>query len=246
MARDSTNGQLVYAVGDIHGCYDHFAALLAQISLDAARRARGRRPILVFLGDFVDRGPQSAKVLQGLIWLQQRGDFELHLLKGNHEEALLQFVEAPEQAQPWLRFGGLETLQSYGVAAPAPEPEPAALIRARDELLQRMPAAHLRLLNRLSPCVSIGGYAFVHAGIRPGAPLARQAEHDFLWIREPFLNHPGPHEKVIVHGHSWTSAEPQVLAHRIGLDTGAYETGVLSGVMLDGPERQVLQAHAAR
>lgn len=239
MSIADTNGELVYAIGDVHGCYSHMTGLLAKIAEDADRRARGRRPVLLFLGDYVDRGPDSAKVLHALTWLGRKAGYDLQLIKGNHEFALLEFLNAPDRGEPWLQFGGRETLRSYEVEPP--DESPTGLRTARDELLQRMPASHLHLLQQLAPCITIGGYAFVHAGIRPGTPLRRQAEHDLLWIRDEFLRDEGPHEKVIVHGHSWRSADPEVLSHRIGLDTGAYETGVLSAIMLDGEDHLVLQ-----
>lgn len=237
-----TAGALVYAIGDIHGCYDLMKALLAQIAADYAACARGRRPILIFCGDYVDRGPHSAKVLDALAWLHRRSEVDLHLLKGNHEEALLAFLDAPEEAAPWLSFGGAETLLSYGVSPPTADDDEEGRARARDELLERMPAAHLRLLQRLELMVEVGDYAFVHAGIRPGAPLSAQTERDLLWIRRGFVDQPGPFEKVIVHGHVWISDQPQITEHRIGLDSGAYTTGALTAVRLQDNELAVLQA----
>lgn len=238
----STGKELVYAVGDVHGCYDVLKALLADITRDLAERARGRRPIVIFLGDYIDRGPDSEKVVEAMAWLKRRDDLETHLLKGNHEQALLDFLERPEEGAGWLSFGGQETLAAYGVAPPAPYADPAEMIQARDALLARMPAAHLRLLERLELMAAVGDYCFVHAGVRPGTPLAAQTEHDLLWIRQPFLQAEGPHEKVVVHGHTWIDERPQMLGHRLGLDTGAYMTGVLTAVRLDGRDRQVLQA----
>jgi serine/threonine protein phosphatase 1 len=239
-------GELVYAVGDIHGCYDLMKDILGQVAADYAQRAAGRRPILIFCGDYVDRGPHSAKVMEALVWLQRRGEVDLHLLKGNHEQALLAFIEEPESGPPWLRFGGQETLISYGVLPPAPEEGLDGLARARDELLERMPAAHLRLLQRLELMVVVGDYAFVHAGVRPGAPLEAQEERDLLWIREGFLDAPGPFEKVIVHGHTWLSEQPQLAGHRIGLDTGAFATGTLTAMRFEDAGTAVFQARTAR
>jgi serine/threonine protein phosphatase 1 len=241
----STAGELVYAVGDIHGCYGLLKELLAAIAQDSEGRARGRRPILVFIGDYVDRGPDSDKVIEAMVWLKGRPDLEVHLLKGNHEQALLDFLEAPETAPGWLTYGGQETLSAYGVDPPEPHDDSARFVRARDALLARMPASHLRLLERLELMAAVGDYLFVHAGIRPGAPIAAQAEHDLLWIRGDFLGCPGPFEKVVVHGHTWLDERPQLLEHRIGLDTGAFMTGVLTAVRLDGTERVVLQAGKA-
>lgn len=239
------DGGLVYAIGDIHGCYDAMKALLADIARDCAERAAGRRPALIFLGDYVDRGPHSHKVLEALVWLQRRTDVEVHLLKGNHEQALLAFLDEPDAGAGWLRFGGAETLAAYGIVPPGPYDAEDAYVRARDELMERMPASHLRLLERLELMVVVGEYAFVHAGVRPGTPLADQTETDLLWIRQGFLDAPGPFEKVVVHGHTWLDARPQLLEHRIGLDTGAYATGVLTALRLQDDERSVLQAGVA-
>jgi serine/threonine protein phosphatase 1 len=237
-------GELVYAIGDIHGRYDLMKELLLQVAFDYAARARGRRPILIFCGDYVDRGPHSAKVLEALAWLRRRGEVDLHLLKGNHEQALLAFIDDPDSGPPWLQFGGAETLASYGVLPPAAGEGFEGLARARDELLEHMPAAHLRLLQSLELMVQVGDYAFVHAGIQPGAPLHAQQERDLLWIRQGFIDAAGPFEKVIVHGHTWTSDRPTVEAHRIGLDTGAFATGVLTAVRFEDGELAVFQARA--
>jgi serine/threonine protein phosphatase 1 len=238
-------GELVYAVGDVHGCYELLKDLLARLAADAEARARGRRPVMIFLGDYVDRGPSSARVMDALVWLRRRADLEIHFLKGNHEQALLEFLEAPERGGPWMSYGGAETLASYGVEPPAPDAPPAAYRAAREALLERMPAAHLRLLQQLETMVVVGDYAFVHAGIRPGTPLEDQAEEDLLWIRRGFVDQPGPFAKVVVHGHTWISEQPQISEHRLGLDTGAYATGVLSAVRLEDGELEVLQAQRA-
>ena len=237
-------GQLVYAVGDIHGCYALLKTLLAQIAADAATQARGRRPILIFSGDYVDRGPDTAKVLDALIWLRRRDMFDLHLLKGNHDLMLLQFVEEPERMGDWLRIDGGPTLASYGVPPPGTIDD-AALALARDDLLENMPASHLELLRRLKLMVTVGDYAFVHAGVRPGATLEAQTEEDLLWIRNEFLEARGPFPKVVVHGHSWDDDQPRITAHRLSIDTGAYETGVLTAVRLQDRKIVVLQARAS-
>lgn len=236
------DGQLVYAVGDIHGRYDLMKGLLAQVLADAAARAAGRRPVLVFLGDYVDRGPQSAEVVEALTWLQGRRDLEIHVLKGNHEQALLDFLDNPETGGPWLGFGGAETLASYGVRVPEGRDE---LVAARDALLARMPAAHLRRIQSLETLLVIGDYAFVHAGVRPGVALAAQAEEDLLWIRRDFMQSTGPFGKIIVHGHTWRDERPEVLEHRMGVDTGAYATGVLTALRLEDEAVGLLQARGA-
>ena len=236
-----TAGELVYAIGDVHGCYELMKDALALLAADYAERARGRRPVLIFLGDYVDRGPHSAKAMEALVWLKRRDDLEIHFLKGNHEQALLGFIDEPERGGPWLGFGGAETLASYGVIPPKPEDGPEVYVRARDELLERMPASHLRLLQQLELMVVVGDYAFVHAGVRPGTPLDLQEENDLLWIRQGFVDQPGPFGKVIVHGHTWLSERPQLTEHRLGLDTGAYATGVLTAARLEDGEVEILQ-----
>lgn len=238
--RSDTGDALVYAVGDVHGCYDLLTAMLRRIKDDAQEHARGRRPILVMLGDYVDRGPHAARVMTALARLARHGEYELHLLMGNHEAWFLDFIDAPEEAADWLRFGGRETLASYGVVPPE-EDAAQDLVRARDDLLERMPVAHLSLLRQLEMMAVVGDYAFVHAGIRPGTPLDEQARDDLLWIREPFLGSDARFDKRIVHGHSWAGVEVTPRPNRIALDTGAYETGVLSAVRLDGLTCEVLQ-----
>jgi serine/threonine protein phosphatase 1 len=238
----STEGQLVYAIGDVHGCYGLLKNLLTEIARDRAERARGRVPMLVFLGDYVDRGPDSAKVVQALVWLARRGGFALRLLKGNHEQGLLDFLHEPEQGAAWLSFGGAETLVSYGVTPPDAREGHEGLLRARDALLDSLPASHLQLLDDLELLVTVGDYAFAHAGVRPETPLEAQTEADLLWIRKGFLDVAGPFERMIVHGHTWVDAQPQMMEHRMGVDTGAYATGVLTAVRIDGAEVQVLQA----
>lgn len=229
-------GRLVYAVGDVHGCYDLLIGLLARLGEDAAA-ATGHTPTLILLGDYVDRGLDSARVLEALCLLRARAPFEVCLLKGNHEEALLNFLDTPADGAPWIAFGGAATLLAYGVEPPAPGDPAQAYVAARDELLRRMPAAHLRLLQTLDLMAVVGDYAFVHAGVAPGEALRRQSARDLLWIRREFLEARGPFEKVIVHGHTWEDDRPVMTPARIGVDTGAYETGVLGALRLEDEGR---------
>jgi len=234
-------GELLYAIGDIHGRYDLLMEMLALIVEDARGRCRGRTPILVTCGDYIDRGPDSARVLTALDWIRRDDRVRLHAIKGNHEAAFLGFLAEPQDGTAWLAFGGDATLRSYGVRPPAEFQDISELIRARDDLLEVMPAAHLRVLEGLELMVTVGDYAFVHAGIRPGVPLSRQKADDLLWIRGPFLDRTEPFEKRIVHGHSWMEAAPEIYDNRIGLDTGAYETGVLTAIRIEDHEVEVLQ-----
>jgi len=235
----SSGGALVYAIGDVHGRLDLLTALVDKVAADA-----GDRPhTLVMLGDYVDRGPDSSGVLDTLMDLHERAPEQVRLLKGNHEQALLRFIDEPAQSGAWLdRFGGAATLQSYGVEPLAAGASAEALRAARNRLLVQMPAAHLLLLQRLELMALCGDYAFVHAGVDPDAPLSEQTEGDLLWIRERFLGAPGPFEKIIVHGHTWRDDQTMLLDHRIGVDTGAYQTGVLSAVRICDRERVVIQA----
>jgi serine/threonine protein phosphatase 1 len=234
------DGQLIYAIGDIHGCYEQLRRLLALIARDAELRAKGRMTTLIFCGDYVDRGPASRQVLDALCWLKRRRPFHLQFLKGNHEQVMLDYIAAPARAAAWLLFGGAETLQSYGVTPPDPDDPPEAHVAARDDLLERLPVSHLRFLQDLELIVGVGDYAFVHAGVRPGVALNKQAEDDLLWIREEFLEVEAPYDRIIVHGHTWDSDQPQVRPHRIGIDTGAYETGVLTALRIEDDGVNVL------
>lgn len=232
---------VVYAIGDIHGCYSLFKAMVAKIAGDARGVAGGQPPVLILCGDYVDRGEDVASTLEALCALREWAGWNICLLKGNHEEGLLRFLENPAAGAPWLQFGGDATLRSYGIVPPAPTAPPRSWSGARDDLLKRMPASHLHLLLGLDLMVVVGGYAFVHAGVAPGTALAKQSEQDLLWIRDEFLGHRRGFEKTIVHGHSWIDDLPVLEPHRIGLDTGAYETGVLTAVRLGLGRPQVLQ-----
>lgn len=240
--RGSVFGRLIYAVGDIHGCYDQLRQLLEKISADAAERADGRRVGLIFCGDYIDRGPASREVVDAMWWLKRHSPFELHCLKGNHEQVLLDYLDDPVAAADWMRFGGVETLRSYGVDAPAPDAAPAEHRRARDDLLESMPVAHLKFFESLEMMVGIGEYAFVHAGVRPGVPLEAQSSRDLLWIREDWIYNEQPAERIIVHGHTWIDDKAEVRPHRIGIDTGVYETGVLSAVRIEDGQIGFLSA----
>jgi serine/threonine protein phosphatase 1 len=241
----STGGRLVYAVGDVHGRLDVLGPLLHDIVRDAVETGGDEPALLVFLGDYVDRGPDSKGVVDLILEMQAVERFEVRALKGNHEEALLGFLDDPAFGAAWLEHGGGATLVSYGVQPPAQRTDVEAWTRARDALRDLLPSDHRRFYESLELMVAQGDYAFVHAGVRPGVPLARQAERDLLWIRQDFLEARGRFEKVIVHGHT-PLEEPQLLPTRLGIDTGAYATGVLTAVRLQGEDRRVMQSRARR
>jgi serine/threonine protein phosphatase 1 len=226
--RPAASAHTIYAVGDIHGRADLLDDLLGQIAADAALAAATSS--LVFVGDYVDRGPQSKTVLDRL--LAPPEGFEVHYLRGNHDQALLDFLGDYSTYPKWQRFGADETLKSYGVAPPV-SLDDNALADLRDSFACRLPGEHLWFLEMLKPSVQIGQYYFVHAGVRPGVPLEDQALDDMMWIREDFLESKQDFGKVIVHGHTPVDS-PVCRSNRIGIDTGAFATGCLTAVVLDG------------
>lgn len=233
-------GELVYAIGDIHGSYLLLRDLLARIAADADATARGRRPIIILLGDLIDRGPHSAQVVEAVTWLQRHHRFEVRLLMGNHERSMLAFIDHPAESGEWLLFGGDMTLHCYGVEPPPPGAPANALIATRDALIQRMPAAHLLCLQQGLSMLTLGDYAFVHAGIRPGRPIAEQVESDTLWIGAEFTASTERFEKIVVHGHSITD-EVQWPGNRIGIDTGAYRSGILTALRIEDDWLRLIQ-----
>ncbi len=241
----STGGRLIYAVGDIHGRLDLFEPLLEQIHADAATSPPESKPVLVFLGDYVDRGAASKGVLDRIVALHQDQTFEVRALKGNHEEAMLAFLADPEFGPTWCEHGGAQTLASYGVTPPILRMNAEEWGKACDAFAAALPVAHLKLLTSLELTASIGDYLFVHAGVRPGVSLDDQEEHDLLWIRRDFLGADHGLDQVVVHGH--TPGEEAYLGEtRIGIDTGAYATGVLTAVRLEADTRRLIQARARR
>jgi serine/threonine protein phosphatase 1 len=239
----STGGRLVYAIGDVHGRLDLLEDLLEQIMVDLNATKPAEAAALVLLGDYVDRGACSREVIDCLIRLKDRPDIELRALKGNHEEALLGFLADPQSGPPWLQNGGAATLASYGVAAPQTRLPPEIWQTASEAFAEALPPEHLSFLQNLELYVEYGDYVFVHAGLRPGVPIDHQTERDLLWIRKEFLEETRRFAKVVVHGHT-PEPEPFMGDVRLGVDTGAYATGVLSAARLYGTERSILQATA--
>lgn len=246
-SRATTGPARVYAVGDVHGRLDLLQILLRQIEDDAIATAAGNT-FLILLGDYVDRGPQSREVIE-LLASYRPPLMRVYCLKGNHEQALTRFLDDPVGGEAWAVNGGRETMLSYGVIPPPaglPEAEAAsAWEAARLELGEALPPSHRAFLQALQLWVTIGDYLFVHAGVRPGAPLDQQSEHDLLWIRKDFLEARKASDKVIVHGHT-PENEPFLGRWRIGIDTGAYATGLLSAVRLEGTEQIILQARLSQ
>ncbi len=237
-------GLRVYAIGDVHGCADLLERMHETISMDLIENAPEKVEI-VYLGDYIDRGAESKKVIDILIARRDRGDgISKTFLKGNHEMGMFEFMEDPIR-DGWLNWGGVETLASYGVVFEGGVILPAEKEKAAQELVRAMPAAHRRFFEDLVLSYDVGGYFFAHAGVDPFKPLKQQREEDLTFIREPFLSwHKDlaykPLPKRIVHGHSVTD-EPCSLPHRVGVDTGAYESGVLSCAVLEGADVRFLQ-----
>jgi serine/threonine protein phosphatase 1 len=211
---------------------------LGLIERDAANSQADRRT-LVFLGDYIDRGPDSRGVVERLI-SDPPQSFATHFLKGNHESILLDFLEDAWRLDHWLMNGGDATMRSYGVDTERLAHGGAAPEAWRQAFAEALPEAHLRFFRELQLSVSFGDYLFVHAGVRPGVPLAAQSEADLIWIRGPFLSYADPFDKIVVHGHT-PEPEPVVRQNRIGIDTGAVFTGRLTALRLEGGAREFLQ-----
>lgn len=237
-------GLCLYAVGDIHGRMDLLTRLVELIDADAATLPEGTKPQIVFLGDYIDRGLQSRDVIEYFA-SGALDRYDPVFLLGNHEEALMRFLQEANFGSQWTRYGGGETLYSYGFAPPntrASLNSHEEMAKVRDawtrlwtEFRARLPEAHLTFLQSLKPYHVAGDYLFVHAGLRPGLGLEEQTQRDMLWIREEFLEDGAPFDHLIVHGHT-----PEDAIHRddrrIGLDTGAFLTGRLSAARLFGTD----------
>lgn len=229
-------GKRIYAIGDIHGRFDLLEALLGTIKEDIDREPLSGQVHLVFVGDLIDRGPDSKAVVSKVRELCQTTPCTA--LMGNHEEILVSILEGNIDALGFfLRLGGYETLLSYGV-------DRSLLDNGSDnEILaamrERIPDDHQAFLRGMPSAYGSGDYLFVHAGIRPGVPLDAQSENDLHWIRQDFLKSKANHGKIIIHGHT-ISPEIDERANRIGIDTGAYSTGHLSAIALEGIARWYL------
>jgi len=223
----------VYAIGDIHGRKDLLEALIDRIRAHAGDADHE----LIFLGDYIDRGPESAGVVEYLIQSDALQGVDYTFLKGNHEATLLDFLDNPAVGPSWSTYGGLETLLSYGVKDVGLSRDETAWAETATRFREKLPASHLDFYRRLESFALRGEYFFVHAGIDPDKPIQAQTDADLLWIRDAFLSSPRQHDYMIVHGHT-PEAAPHKDKRRIGLDTGAYQTGVLTAAAInaDGVE----------
>lgn len=227
-ARADAGGMCIYAVGDIHGRFDLLAETCLKIDADV-RAGAAPRAVEVFVGDYIDRGPDSRLVLSALC--QRSKAPNVVCLLGNHEAFLLQFLENPAVLSTWRLHGGLQTLISYGLA-PTANPTAREADRLAEQLRENLPVEHLAFLRSLPTSYSIGNFFFAHAGVRPGVPLDQQRDQDLLWIRDEFLLCEDDFGKIVVHGHTPVQA-PDVLHNRINIDTGAYATGRLTCLKLN-------------
>jgi serine/threonine protein phosphatase 1 len=233
-------GSRVYAIGDVHGRLDLLDRLLASIAEDA-RLASSRQVVVVFLGDLIDRGPDSRAVVERVVaGPPDSGSLagaRYVCLRGNHEDILMEFLADFSIGPRWFRNGGLESVRSYvgEVDSVLAHDYP----RLQRLLYKAMPAHHLRFLSSIPARHEEGDYLFVHAGVRPGITLELQDPYDLMWIREPFLSAREVRTKMVVHGHTITE-KPEERSNRIAIDTGAYRTGRLTALVLDGGERTFL------
>jgi len=232
----TAEGERIYAVGDVHGRLDLLTELLEKIDRHSRSLPDPRTQHVILLGDLIDRGEQSSQVVDYVYNIQKKTD-QLIVLMGNHEELMLRALNSEYGIfRAWMRIGGDATLRSFGM-----EPPP----RGGDyELYARrfaatIPQQWVAWLSRLPYSARSGDYFFCHAGIRPGVPLKRQKKADLLWIRDEFLDDRQEHGAVVVHGHS-IADEVEYCGNRIGIDTGAYRTGVLTALYLEGDRQEIL------
>jgi serine/threonine protein phosphatase 1 len=232
-------GVIVWAVGDIHGRLDLLEPLVRGIVADADASVADRK-IVIFLGDYVDRGPDSRGVISFLADLPRDGDIEWRFLKGNHEETMLDFLTDPAIGPQWCEYGGEATFASYGLKLPDLRHKPEAWAHLAADLDHRLTAGERRFLEALELNVTVGDYFFVHAGARPGVTLDQQTAHDMMWIRRTFLDSDVVFDRVVVHGHTPT-AEVHADHRRLGIDTKAYASGRLTALRLEGRRADYLQ-----
>jgi len=228
-------GRRIYAVGDIHGRADLLSSLFMRIDNDLKARPNAD-PVEIFLGDYIDRGPNSREVIDLLI--ERRRMRVAMFLKGNHEEYVTRFLAEPSILSSWKNIGGLDTVLSYGVT-PVRRDDAQWQQEVATALGQAIPESHRKFFQSLILSFTCGDFFFAHAGVRPGIPLSQQCQQDLLWIREDFLWHEEDFGKVVVHGHT-PAKEPEIRSNRINIDTGAYATGRLTCLVLEQDEIRFL------
>ena len=229
------DGVRIYAVGDVHGHSDLLAGVFEKIDADLRKRPIAR-PILVMLGDYIDRGPDSRGTIDLL--LARSKIQESIFLKGNHESFVFDFAKDPSLMRHWQKFGALDTMHSYGLAA-SPDMTAQELQDLADAWTASLPEAHSSFFSNLALSFTCGDYFFAHAGVRPGISLKSQVERDLIWIRDEFLQSDKWFGKLVVHGHTPTP-EPDFRPNRINIDTGAYATARLTCLVLEGADKTIL------
>jgi serine/threonine protein phosphatase 1 len=225
----------VYAIGDIHGRADLLGELFKRID-DSLKAYPIKHALHVFLGDYIDRGPDSREVIDALI--ARKRQHAMVYLKGNHESYAAQFLNDPTVLSEWTQVGGINTLLSYGVK-PSTRDDPQRDEDVATAFREALPESHRNFIGGLALSFTCGDYFFAHAGVRPGVPLEEQCEQDLLWIRDDFLLHEEDFGKIIVHGHSPT-LKPDIRPNRINIDTGAYATGRLTCLVLQGERLAII------
>jgi serine/threonine protein phosphatase 1 len=238
-----SEGCRVFAIGDVHGHLGLLEAMLEAIAAEDARRPPATWSVEVFLGDVIDRGPESRGVVDLLLATPGGGRHRI-CLRGNHEDCLLHFLDDPAILMDWRAYGGLETLASYGVAR-RPLTSFEDLDAVRIEFAEKLPEAHKRFFENTWMFYQDGGFFFSHAGVRPGVALDHQAAEDLLYIRDPFISATALFEKRVVHGHTPVAAV-DIRPNRINVDTGAYATGRLSCAVIEGDRVDVITVEAKR
>lgn len=228
-------GLRAYAVGDIHGRFDLLNELLARIDADIALRPTVK-PVYVFLGDYIDRGSSSRETIDRLI--EHGKTHESVFLKGNHELIAIRCLTDSSLFDEWMRLGGLETLKSYGTASECLA-KGKQIVELQAAFHNALPQAHFRFFRNLQGSFACGDFFFAHAGVRPNVDLSRQKESDLLWIRGEFLSSKDDFGKIIVHGHT-PNIEIEVGPNRINIDTGAFATGRLTCLVIEGESLSVI------
>lgn len=241
-------GMRIYAVGDVHGRLDLLVAMYRRIAAEI-RQARPADWRVIHLGDYVDRGPDSKGVIDFLIEVRKRDPRHL-MLAGNHDIGFLDFLDAPDADGLFMRYGGIQTAQSYGVVLNEGGGawfgrSEAALRQGHAALVEAVPKSHVDFLQSLAFSLTFGDFFFCHAGIRPGIALESQSTQDLIWIRDVFHNHSGLHPKIVVHGHT-PVPEAEVMVNRVNIDTLAYQTGNLSALVVDGADKRILVVSGER
>ena len=234
-------GMRLYAIGDVHGRLDLLAAMHRRIESELEYEPSTDWRV-IHLGDYTDRGPDSKGVIDFLIEARKRDPRNI-MLAGNHDVGFLDFLAKPDPDGLFMRYGGIQTAQSYGVTLTAGSgwfgTADTALRDGHAALVEAVPQAHVDFLRSLPFSVTFGDFFFCHAGVRPGVPLTQQSPQDLIWIREAFHDHPGLFDKIVVHGHT-PVPEAEIMANRVNVDTLAWQSGMLSALAVDGADKRIL------